>query len=302
MKKANFFIIGAPKCGTTALSEYLRKHPNVFISHPKEPSFFATDLPGLQYVKKETDYINLFSQQKIHHTIIGEASPAYLYSEIAIENISKFNPDAYIIIMIRKPIDMIQSYHQQLLYSLFEDQELLEEAWKQQDNRKKGKNIPSTCRDPLLLQYSKMSSFTEQIKRVFKYFPEKQVKIILFDDFKNSPKSVYDDVLKFIDVPSDNRTNFPVINAAKKPRSLWVNKILHIIPHWAIKLMRDNADSTFHKVLIKLHQHINTLNSTKNHKRQLSAHFQKELETHFSDEIDSLSKLLRKDLKKHWSC
>jgi len=42
MPKPNFFIVGAPRCGTTALSEYLRGHPNVFMCHPKEPFYFAT--------------------------------------------------------------------------------------------------------------------------------------------------------------------------------------------------------------------------------------------------------------------
>jgi hypothetical protein len=53
-RKPNFFIVGAPKCGTTALSEYLRSHPDVFFSSPKEPLLhrrgapeaFATNLRG----------------------------------------------------------------------------------------------------------------------------------------------------------------------------------------------------------------------------------------------------------------
>ena len=45
MRKPNLFIIGAPKCGTTALSEYLREHPAVFVTQPKEPHFFSKDFP-----------------------------------------------------------------------------------------------------------------------------------------------------------------------------------------------------------------------------------------------------------------
>ncbi|MCW8933007.1 MAG: sulfotransferase [Gammaproteobacteria bacterium] len=301
MKKTNFFILGAPKCGTTALSEYLREHPNVFISYPKEPSFFASDLPGLQYVKTEKDYLNLFNQQKKYHSIIGEASPSYLYSETAIKEIKQFNPEAYLIIMIRNPINMLQSYHKQLLYSLFEDQENLEDAWRLQDDRSRGKSIPSNCREPLLLQYKKMTSFTAQIKRVLDHFPEKQVKIILFDNFKKSPQSVYDDVLHFLDISCDSRTHFPVINAAKTPRSLWVNKFIHLIPYGLIGFIQKNSNSFIHKKFVKLHQYINNLNSKKSIKKGISADFRRELEDYFSDEINSLSSLLKIDLKKYWS-
>jgi len=46
MKEPNFFIIGAPKCGTTALYEYLRRHRRVFLPESKEPNYFATDFPA----------------------------------------------------------------------------------------------------------------------------------------------------------------------------------------------------------------------------------------------------------------
>ncbi|MCH9035408.1 MAG: sulfotransferase [Planctomycetes bacterium] len=44
MNKPDFFIVGAPKCGTTSLYEYLRQHPEVFMSRIKEPHFFGRDL------------------------------------------------------------------------------------------------------------------------------------------------------------------------------------------------------------------------------------------------------------------
>ena len=62
MKKPNLFIVGAPKCGTTALSEYLRQHPNVFMTNPKEPNFFADDMPKRYIAKTIDDYISLYSK------------------------------------------------------------------------------------------------------------------------------------------------------------------------------------------------------------------------------------------------
>jgi tetratricopeptide (TPR) repeat protein len=41
--RPDFFIAGAAKSGTTALFEYLSRHPSVFIPSIKEPNFFCTD-------------------------------------------------------------------------------------------------------------------------------------------------------------------------------------------------------------------------------------------------------------------
>lgn len=43
-RKPNFFIIGAPKCGTTSLAHYLGEHPDIFMSYPKEPFYFCPDV------------------------------------------------------------------------------------------------------------------------------------------------------------------------------------------------------------------------------------------------------------------
>ncbi|MDD9875087.1 MAG: sulfotransferase, partial [Gammaproteobacteria bacterium] len=40
-KKPNFFIIGAPKCGTTSLDAWLKSHPRIFTA-VKEPNYFNT--------------------------------------------------------------------------------------------------------------------------------------------------------------------------------------------------------------------------------------------------------------------
>ncbi|MEK7795603.1 MAG: sulfotransferase, partial [Candidatus Hydrogenedentota bacterium] len=77
MKRPNFIIVGAPKCGTTALSEYLRAHPNVFVSDPKEPHYFAEDFDLLRITKTEAAYHQLFAKATSEHAAVGEASTGY---------------------------------------------------------------------------------------------------------------------------------------------------------------------------------------------------------------------------------
>jgi len=82
----DFFILGAPKCETTAMAAYLSARPEVFMSQPKEPHHYNTDHRHGEY-KDRQRYLELFSGASDEHKIVGEASVWYLYSEVAGKNI-----------------------------------------------------------------------------------------------------------------------------------------------------------------------------------------------------------------------
>ncbi len=121
MRVPNFFIVGAPKCGTTALSEYLRHHPNVFFSSQKELNFLNDDLPqeditGLHRVSSLSDYLKYFAEANENHRAVGEGTPHYLRSRTAIQNILDLNPEARLIAMVRNPVDLVDAFHATRLY------------------------------------------------------------------------------------------------------------------------------------------------------------------------------------------
>src|SRR5690606_8679529 len=99
-------IVGAPKCGTSAMSEYLRQHPNVFICQPKEPSYFCDDL-NISVLNSEKEYLELFRNASNQQSMIGDASTNYLISRSAIKNLSKFDKEARIVVMLRDPTEMV---------------------------------------------------------------------------------------------------------------------------------------------------------------------------------------------------
>src|SRR4051812_4112884 len=84
-----FMIVGAPKCGTTALYEYLQTHPQIFISNPKEPLFYAEDLGAHRNVFSRGEYEKLFSTAGPQHLAIGEASAWYLHSSVALPTVKR---------------------------------------------------------------------------------------------------------------------------------------------------------------------------------------------------------------------
>jgi len=239
MKKPNFFIVGAPKCGTTALYEYLKSHPQVFLSKPKEPHYFADDFGDrFRICTDEETYLTKFFAGANTHNAVGEASAAYLYSRNAIPNIKKFNPGARLIIMVRNPADMAYSAHSLLVYSFYEDEKDFAKAWALQDERKAGRKIPKKCVVPVFLQYKDLISVGAQLQRAYTHFPREQVKVIFFDDLKSNPAAVYSETLRFLGLPLDNRSDFSVVNANKRHRIEWVSRSFNYIPHPVIQLVR----------------------------------------------------------------
>jgi hypothetical protein len=230
-KAPNFFIVGAPKCGTTALSEYLRTHPNVFMSTPKEPHYFADDLADYRHVTDMAAYEALFANVESRHLAIGEASVFYLYSAEAIENIHRFRPDAKLIVMLRNPVDMLHALHGQLLYTQDENEANFETAWRLQALRKQGDLIPRHCRSSKILQYRALGLLGSQVSNVLKWFPTSQVKIILFEDFSAKTAEIYADVLEFLELPMDQRDSFEKINASHSHKSSLLGRFLWRPPH-----------------------------------------------------------------------
>ncbi len=113
MKKPDFFIVGAPKCGTTSLYHYLAQHPDIFTPTIKESYYFCPDITAKIHNKPKVnsleEYLSLFEDS--HGKICGEASVLYLVSEVAAQKIKDFNPNAKIIIMLREPVSLMYSLH-----------------------------------------------------------------------------------------------------------------------------------------------------------------------------------------------
>lgn len=225
----NFFIIGAPKCGTTALAHYLSSHPQIYITPLKEPEFFATDFPG-RLVKSLANYLSLFDDaDPTIHRAIGEASTIYLCSTDAVSNILEFQPDAKIIVMLRNPVDLVVSLHRQLLKVGNENITDFLEAWDAEKERRTGKRIPPFCREPKFLYYSEYGKLGTQLKRVMDIVPKGQLKIIVFDDFVNNTRTIYQETLAFLGLADDGRNEFPRINEARVPRSQIIQIFLRFL-------------------------------------------------------------------------
>jgi hypothetical protein len=288
MPGPNFFIIGAPKCGTTSLANYLRAHPQVFFPEHKEPHFFNTDMRYMT-VRSESHYYALFRSTGPQHTAIGEGSALYLYSDAAVPNILRVVPDAKFIVMIRNPIEMAVSYHAQLRAGAEEDIGDFATAWRLQEERSNGSRIPRFCREPSALLYGRVCSTGWQLKRLYSRVSRDRVLLLLRDDLKRDAKSVYQRTLEFLGVPDDGRTAFPVYNRRQpRMRSQLVQVGIRTLGYLSVGRGIGRRLGIFRLIV--------RLNSRKAENEVLDPQFVSELRNYFHYDVKELSALVGQDL------
>ncbi len=229
LKKPNFFILGAPKCGTTSLAFWLGEHPNIFMSKPKEPRYFNTDYAAPGRPGSLCDYENIFNKVIPLHKAIGEASTGYLRSKEAVPNILNYYPAARFIVCLRNPIDMVQSVHSQLVKMGTETETEFEHAWALQNARLKDECVPITCHDKKVLLYGQNCKLGKQVKRLFRIVHREQVVVIFLEDMKSEPKREYQRVQNFLGVDDDGRVIFPVKNSRAIPRFPFLSQGVRLV-------------------------------------------------------------------------
>jgi len=151
------------------------------MSDVKELNYFADDFRNVQKIsfKSDKDYLKVFEKANKQHIAIGEASPYYLFSEVAFQKMYAFASNAQIIICLRNPVDFIHSYHQLNISLLREDEENLEQAWNLQKLRAHGEKLPKNMRESKLLMYSEIGQFGKNIERLLHIFPRDQIMVVL---------------------------------------------------------------------------------------------------------------------------
>ncbi len=298
MTTPNFFIVGAPKCGTTALAAYLREHPRIFMTRPKEPHFFADDLHRHRAIKTKEEYLALFRGASEEHEALGEASVFYLYSKVAIRNLMAHNPKARLVAMLRNPVDMLHSYHAQMVRAYFEDERDFERALALRERPEAEWSLPPNLRDPALLRYREVIRLGEQVERLLSIVPREQVRFVLIDDLKRDTQGVYEGVLEHIGVPSDGRTEFPRINVNRvyKNESLagWMRNLppgLRALRRWSRRLSGHRGTG--------LGLWVQRLNSRKVRRQTMSPELRRSLAAEFRPDVEKLGELIGRDLS-HW--
>lgn len=228
MTRPDFFIVGAPKAGTTSLQYYLSQHPDVFMPEEKELHFFGSDLDIREPRPSLQQYLSHFESADAHR--VGEASVWYLYSKEAAEEIHDFNPEAEIVVSLRNPVEMVHSLHSQLLFIEDENIEDFEGALDAESDRRKGWRIPDECTFPPSLHYTRVARYTEQLKRYLQVFGPDRVHVLLYDDLVDDVRGVVRDLYAFLRVDSEFVPDLSVQNPNMRVRSRAARRLIEIMP------------------------------------------------------------------------
>lgn len=207
----NFFIIGVRKGATTSLHEYLKQVEGIFMPDKDEPSFFFAEKyrpSGFKMAKtiSEEEYLNYYKDVTTEK-IIGDGSASYYSDPKNPELIKKIIPNAKIIFIIRNPIDrtfsdFLHTFMHIAVKKTFH--EVLEEIKNDKEEY------------PL---YIKDSFYFDTIKRYQNTFSEKNVKVLIFEEFIKNEKKIVMQVLEFLGVKADlEKISFEKHNVTHSPR------------------------------------------------------------------------------------
>jgi|SRR5215217_5215722 hypothetical protein len=204
MTMPNFLIIGAQKSGTTSLYEYLKQHPQIYMSPLKEPRFFAFEGekptfvgPGDQDLYKDVvsdleDYRALF-QGVSKETAIGEASVVYLYFPRTPERIRHHIPDVKLIAVLRNPIERAYSAFLHLTRDRKEPLSDFASALQAEDERRQNNWGP-------IWHYKQVGLYHAQLERYYDAFEPEQIRVYLHEDLSNNPSEMLEDIFGFLGV------------------------------------------------------------------------------------------------------
>jgi hypothetical protein len=228
----DFFIVGHPKCGTTALYEMLRGQPGIYMPSLKEPQFFAEEMRLGARPRHLPDtleeYLALFEGARADQ-LLGEASPSYLRSHTAAAAIAQVQPDARIIAILREPASLLRSIHLQFVQSVIETEYDLRTALALEPDRRQGRNLPRPGLWPGALLYSDHVRYVEQLRRYHDVFPTENILVLIYDDFRADNQGTVRTVLRFLGLEDASPVEEVEANPTVSARSQALHELVHSV-------------------------------------------------------------------------
>lgn len=302
----DFFLVGQPKSGTTALAQFLDDHPGIAITVPKEPGYWAVDLrreserhhgsTAFQKVATLDEYRRTFSHAQPGQ-LVGDATTWYLYSRESARAIREYSPEARILMMLRNPVHMIRSLHAQHVNSAYEDIADFAEALDAEESRKRGERIPKNVPIPSWLYYRERGRYFDQVRRYVEEFGRDRILVHANEDLRGDPRSTYRATLEFLGVDDlDFVPDFVGVNESASPRFARLNRAVQSnrAKAWARRLLGYRA-MTFMRLKV-----LEPLVWKRARRVPLDPALEAELVEFFRPDVRALSELLGRDFESLW--
>jgi hypothetical protein len=312
------FIVGAPRCGTTTMARWLQAHPQVLFPFVKEPHFFAQhDLRGLDKAELrrriEEDYLDHFFPDADGERKVGaDCSVSYLYTPEQLEPALKLWPDSRFVVGLRDPLSLLPSLHKRLIFTGDENIRRFEDAWAAVPDRAAGRRIPWSTIEPRWLRYDEAGRYGTYVERLFAAVGKERCLVMLFDDLVADPAAQHRRLLDFAGLRQVPPPELKPEREGKGVRILLLQQLLKhpprvLLPYLASvrhqgrfnKEAGNKAKKTAPGQSRSLRKRLLRWNKMPDPKRPIALSVQREIATHFQDEIDRLGMLIGRDLS-HW--
>jgi hypothetical protein len=299
MSRPDFFVVGAPKCATTAMHAYLKQHPAIFMPQEKELHHYGSDLAGLPSTLSEAAHHALFDGAE-NAVRIGETCIWALYSENGPREIYQAHPQAQIVILLRNPVEMLYALHNEYLIHAIEDIAVLARALDAEPDRKRGKRLPRNgLFPPQIYAYHDIATFSIQVERYFHTFGRDRVHVILYDDLKRDTATVFRRLLEFLGVDPSFTPEFQVINPSRRLRSVRLQRLLVASSGLTQGSYRRILPFKRERIL-KIAGALEKWNLRSKSRPPMMPALRRRLEGEFAVEFKRLAELIDRDLS-HWS-
>lgn len=309
------FIVGAPRCGTTTLSRFLKDHPSIAFPVIKEPHFFSqNDLRGLKTAelkqRVEADYLRRFFCPDANRRIGADGSVTYLYAPEQLEPILDMWPESRFVIALRDPLEMLPSLHRRLVYVGVENVPSFAKAWAASPDRASGRRLPRNCLDARLLRYDEAGRYSHYLKRLFAAVGRERCLVVLFDDLSADPAEQYRRLTDFSRLEPQSGVDLSPRRPGQSVRLQWLQRLLKQPPKifreqlaqkalHEMRTSRDERSPSAPKGLMSLRKQLLRWNRVSRPSEALPLTLQWEIRRRFQDDIEELGSLLDRDLT-HW--
>lgn len=275
MRLPDFVGIGAQRAATTWFYECLKEHPEVFVPDTKEVHFFN------QHYDKGIGWYAQYFEGAGACKAVGELTPNYLNNQDSISRMAQILPHIKLFVVFRDPVDRTFS------------------AYKLLNQQFDGLSFKEACaKSQYLLQ---LSLYSKNFMHVLSCYHSEKIKIFLYDDVKNDPISVLQQLFSFLNVnqhfvPSAKNKVYNAILFPELQRRLekfGMNKYLDSFKTTPLgEFVKTN--------LLRCQNRINKKkNSLRNHNcEKVDDDFRQELRLYFRDDVLKLQELINRDLSK----
>ena len=312
------FIVGAPRCGTTTIADWLKQHPRVCHPFVKEPhTFLQHDLRGKddaalrQFIERE--YLDRFYAGCGAERDMGvDGSVSYLYAPEMLLPALRLWPDARFVIAVRDPMTMLPSLHARLKVTGDETIERFEDAWAAIPDRAAGRRIPRSCLEPRWLRYDEGGKFGSYVGHFLELFGEERCMVSVFDDLVADPQAQYRRLMDFLGLEPFAGTDFSPKRESSGFRYGWLQRLLKRPPAFARdylagkqfrqrerKLEGSASDDAVTETIFSLRKKLLRWNKAPLQKRPVPLAIQQDIHDRLQCEIADLGRLLNRDLS-HW--